>query len=448
MSSQIITAQTDDELRNLFREHIETENAGSSIVMVEVSEKGTRFVSYGKLSKETSSLNADEKTIYEMGSVTKVFTGILLAEAVRRGEVKLDDPISKYLPTTVKTPTYNNKEITILDLATHSSALPRLPANLKPKDFANPYADYTAQNAYDFLSDYKLTREIGTQYEYSNFAVGLLGHILSLRAKMSLDQLLITRILKPLGMNDTSFALPDAKKLRHAQGLNQDNNPTSNWFWEALAGAGALRTTTADMAKFIAANLGLTKTSLFESLVEARKMLRQGPDKSVKIGLCWHNFDVFGTEVFWHNGATYGFSSYLAIAPNKKKGLFLVRNWGGGNGTKFLESVALHSIESEFPIRKPTPPRKEISLSEEVLEKYVGEYQLAPTFSIVITREGKRLFAQATGQQKFELFAEKEGEFFLKEIKASLSFTKDQNGKINGAVLHQAGNNTPARKIK
>lgn len=446
--TQSAMSQTDDELKKTFREHIEIENAGSSVVMVEVSEQGSRFVSYGALSKDAAAKTADEKTIYEIGSITKVFVGVLLADAVRRGEVKLDDPISKYLPKTVEVPKFTGKEITLVDLATHTSALPRLPDNLAPKNGLDPYVDYTANNAYDFLSGYKLTREIGTQYEYSNYAVGLLGHILSLRAKMSLEKLMTTRILKPLGMNDTSFVVPKTKEARFAQGLNEANEPTPHWNFDVLAGAGALRSTAADMAKFIAANVGLTKTPLAPSLAEARKMLRQGQSKSSKVGLCWNDIDLSGTQIFWHGGGTYGFSSYVAIAPGKKRGAFLARNWGAPTGGMFLESVAFHSIEPKFAIKKPTPPKKEITLSEDVLEKYVGEYQIAPKFLIEITRQGTQLFAQATGQIKFELFPEKEDEFFAKITQLSITFNKDESGKVTGLIIHQGGRDTPASKIK
>lgn len=446
--SQNFMAQTDDELKKIFREHIEWENAGSSMVMVEVSEKGTRFVNYGKLSKNSTSPNADEKTIYEIGSITKVFTGILLAESVKRGEVKLDDSISKYLPKTVKTPTFNGKEITLIDLATHTSALPRLPDNLAPKNPLNPYADYTAQNAYDFLSSYKLTREIGSKYDYSNFATGLLGHILSLRTKMSFEKLMTDRILKPLGMNDTSFFVPPAKKKRFAQGLDDNNNPIPYWDFDALAGAGALRSTSADMAKFISANLGLSKAPLATVLAEAVKMRRQTDSANSQIGLGWHSLKLFGNEIIWHNGGTGGFLSYLVFDPKQKKGAFLVTNSADNTSMQFIESVALNSLNNKFPIRKPSPPKKETILSEDVLDKYLGEYQLAPTFSIFITREGKQLFAEATGQGKFEIFAEKEDLFFAKVAKISISFKKDANGKVIEMILTQSGQDVPGKKIK
>ena len=451
--SQLIMAQTDDEYKKLFRDRIELEKAGSGIVAVFVDEKGTRFVNYGTLNKDAASAQANENSIYEIGSLTKLFTAVLLADAVKRGEVKLDAPISAYLPKTVKTPTFNGKEITLLDLATHSSSLPRMPNNFKPKAADEPYVDYTAKNLYDFLSNYKLTREIGSQFEYSNVGVGLLGHILSLQAKMTFEQLLMTRIFKPLGMNDTSLALPTAVKSRHAQGLNAKNEPTPNWFFDVLAPAGAIRSTTTDMAKFISAAVGLTKTSLADAFVEVRKMQRQGQNSQVKIGLCWNNVDLWGTEIFWHGGGTGGFASYIAVDPKQRKGAFLVNNTGQPTGSVFLESIAFNYLQSKYKITKPqlksvSPRKTAITLGEEILQKYVGEYQITPEMSIFITREGKQLFARATGQEKFEIYPEKEDAFFAKIVEITISFKKDKDNKINGLVIGQEGYDNFGKKIK
>ncbi len=444
--SQTFMAQTDDEYKKLFRDKIEFDRSGSSIVAAFVDEKGTRFVSYGKLSKDAAATNANEATIYEIGSLTKLFTGVLLADAVNRGEVKLNEPISKYLPNTVTVPSFNGKEITLLDLATHTSSLPRLPNNLDLKNPA-PYAGYTAQNLYDFLSNYKLTREIGSQYEYSNLGVGLLGHILSLRGKMSLEKLMTVRIFKTLGMNDSSFSLTDAKKTRHAQGYTYKNELAPLWFFDSLAGGGAIRSTSSDMAKFISAAVGITKTPLANAFIEARKPQRQGRTDATKIGLCWNNFVLSGTEIFWHGGGTSGFRSYIAISPEQKKGAFLVSNADSDEISSFNESVAFNYLQPKFPIEKT---RIVISLPEDILQKYVGEYQLAPDFSIIVTLQGNRLFAQATGagQGNLELFAEKEDEFFVKALKADISFTKNADGKIDGLILRQNGRNSPAKKVK
>ena len=113
----------------------------------------------------------DGNTVFEIGSISKVFTALVLADMVRKGELALEDPVAKYLPDTVKVPARNGRQITLLDLATQSSGLPRMPTNFTPKDPANPYADYTIRQLYDFLSGYQLPRDPGERYEYSNLGL-------------------------------------------------------------------------------------------------------------------------------------------------------------------------------------------------------------------------------------------------------------------------------------
>src|SRR5204862_268966 len=111
-------------------------------------------------------------TLFEIGSMTKTFTATNLADMVARGEVRLDDPVAKYLPDSAHVPSRNGKQITLVDLAIQSSGLPRLPSNLAPRDPGNPYADYSVQQLYAFLAAYQLTRDIGATSEYSNLGVG------------------------------------------------------------------------------------------------------------------------------------------------------------------------------------------------------------------------------------------------------------------------------------
>lgn len=429
----------------ILEERLKSETFGSGFSVAVVDEKGTKFYNAGKTSKQADAKVANENTVYEIGSITKVFVGILLAEAVRRGEVKLDDPISKHLPADVVTPKFNGREITLLDLTTHHSSLPRLPENFSPKTMGNPYTDYSVKQMYDFLGQVKLTKEIGSKYAYSNFGVGLLGHILSLKAKMSFEDLVKTRILKPLGMNDTAIILTPKMKANVATGYNAEGRQNSNWDFDALAGAGALRSTASDMAKFIAANLGLVKTPLADSLAEAQKMRTVGERPTQKIGLGWHSDPLGDRQLIFHGGGTGGYITFVALDKVKKKGVFVATN-----STSKSDDIGVHILENNFPLRElkqANESRKTIVLSEEVLEKYVGEYQLAPTFSIVITREGKQLFAQATDQPKFELFAEKEDDFFLKVVEAQITFSKDADGKAVSLTLNQNGNSSPGKKI-
>src|SRR5271168_411561 len=197
---------SDSEIRKILTDRIGSENSGVGIVVGVIDAKGRRVIAYGSLAKDDKRpLNGD--TIFEIGSMTKVFTSLVLMDMVQKGEVAVTDPVSKYLPATVKVPERNGKKITLQDLSTQSSGLPRMPGNFAPKDDLNPYADYTPEKLYQFLSGYQLTRDIGSQYEYSNLGVGLLGHALTLRAGMDYETMLRSRILDPLGMNSTRVAL-------------------------------------------------------------------------------------------------------------------------------------------------------------------------------------------------------------------------------------------------
>jgi CubicO group peptidase (beta-lactamase class C family) len=373
-----------------------------------------------------------------------VFTSLLLADMVERGEVKLDDPVSKLLPPTMTVPSRIGRQITLLDLSMQISGLPRLPDNFKPADPENPYGDYDPPKLYAFLSGYKLTRDIGEKYEYSNLGAGLLGHALALKAGASYEQLVRRRILEPLGMSSTSITLSDSEKKRLAPGHDSALHPVKNWDLDALAGAGALRSTANDMLKFLAANLELTDTPLKAAMRRMRAVHRETGTADLEIAMAWHIFHKFGTDIVWHNGGTAGYRSFAGFAPSKKTGVVVLCN-------TFLDSddVGFHILESQYPVAKLSAPteRKEITLDPKILESYVGEYQLAPTFTIKVTHDGSKLFAQATGQPAFELFAEKEGEFFLKVVDAQITFTKDASGAVTSLILHQNGANQNAKKL-
>ncbi len=431
-------AQTDKEIADVLRERVEVGKTNQSIVVGLIDEKGTRFTSYGITNKTTAAKNSDENTVFEIGSITKAFTGTLLAEAVKRGEVKLDDSISKFLPSTVKTPTRNGREITLLDLATHTSALPRLPGNFAPKDNQNPYADYTVEQMYDFLSKYTLTRDIGAQYEYSNLGMGLLGHILSLRAKMSYENLVKTRILKPLGMNDTTITLSPALKSRTAQGFDENDEASALWDLPALAGAGALRSTAKDMAKFVAANLNLTKTNLADVFGTAHKPQRDAGAK-MKIGLGWHILTGSTGEIIWHNGGTGGFRSFVGFNPTQKLGIVVLTN-----SAESSDDIGFHFLDAQIPLKKVKPI---VAVGEKVLDEYVGSYELAPNVVFTVTRQADKLFAELTGQPRFRVFAETENKFYYKVVNAQLTFNRGADGKIESLTLHQGGDRI-ARKIK
>jgi serine-type D-Ala-D-Ala carboxypeptidase/endopeptidase len=358
---------------------------------------------------------------------------------IEKGEVKPDDPVAKFLPATVKVPSRNGRQITLLDLSMQVSGLPRLPDNLKPADPANPYADYDAAKLYGFLSRYTLTRDPGEKYEYSNLAVGLLGHALALKAGMPYEELLRRRIFDPLGMSGTSITLSEAQKKRLAPGYNGSLKPVKNWDFAALAGCGAVRSTVNDMLKFVAANLELTDTPLKAAMRRMRSVRKEIGAEDLQIGMAWHVFTKFDTLIWWHNGGTYGYRSFVGFNPAKKEGVVVLCNTFMDN-----DDLGRHILESRYPVAGFTKeaPRKEIQVDAAVLEKYVGEYELTPAFKIAVTREGAQLFVQATGQPRFEIYAQSESEFFLKVVDANVTFLPD------ALILHQGGMDQKAKKVK
>src|SRR5438105_7144043 len=239
-------------------------NAG---IMIGVLRGGERRVGgYGVL--DAGRQPPDEHTIFEIGSVTKVFTTLLLADMVLRGEVALNDPAQKFLPDAVHLPTWRGQQIMLLHLATHTSSLPRLPSNLwkTVKDQANPYANYQVSDMYEFLSDCKLKRPIGSREEYSNLGMGLLGHVLGLVAGKSYEELVRERILRPLGMTDTSITLSADQQARLAPGHTSDGKVTVNWDTPALPGCGALRSNVNDVLTFMAASMTPATSLLAEAV--------------------------------------------------------------------------------------------------------------------------------------------------------------------------------------
>jgi CubicO group peptidase (beta-lactamase class C family) len=435
---------TDDEIKSILQQRVEYAKKSVGIVVGIIDDKGARIITFGKPSLEGKQ-SLDGNSIFEIGSVTKVFTATLLADMVERGEVSLNDPISKYLPKTVKTPARDGKEITLLDLATQTSGLPRMPTNFAPKDPRNPFADYSVDQLYAFLSGYTLTRAIGEKYEYSNVGVGLLGHILAIRAGTDYETLVRKRICEPLKMNDTKISLTPEMQTRLTTGHNPTLKPVSNWDLPTLAGAGALRSTVNDMLKFVAANIGLTKSPLFAAMQRAQQSQRETGQPDLTIALNWHILKKFDSEITWHNGGTGGYHSFIGFDKKNRKGVVVL-----SNSANDIDDIGRHLLVAQYPVAKVEPAKehKAIQLDPKILDAYAGEYEVVPSISLVFTREGNKFFMQPTAQSKVEILPESETDFFLTAVDAQISFVKDDKGQVTQVILHQGGRNQTAKKIK
>ena len=522
-----------------------------SIAIGIISPEGSSYHNYGYTNEGGKPV--DEHTVYEIGSITKVFTGILLAQQVINGEVALDDPAEKYLTGGKSIPVMGDQPVTLGHLSDHTSGIPRMPSNFAPADPANPYIDYTEDLMLEFLTTYTPSREVGAEYEYSNLAQGFLGYILAGNANTSYEELLKDVITGPLGMNETTITLDDTMRAKLAIGHN-NGVAVSNWDLDVLAGAGGIRSTTSDMVTFLSANLGLIETDLKAAMELAmKKRHTKGADG---VGLGWHMVERNGKVAYTHSGGTGGYRTFAAMIPAEKKGVVVFANstvgaedlgmfllgmtdelrevkpllahkvgniideqgvdeaWIYFNQVKedsldfydasensfndlgytylndnldaalavfkmnvelYPEAFNVYDSYGEALLKAGNKEEgianykksieinpgnthgidvlkelginvdiKDVSVPDDVLSRYTGTYAIQPAFKVEITKEGSQLYAQATGQQRFEIFPKSETEFYWKVVPARLvfnlegenvvSFTLFQNGAEVAAV--------------
>lgn len=340
---------SDAEIRKILVDRIDVQKQGVGAVVGLVDAKGRRIVSYGSFETD-GKRPVDGDTVFEIGSMTKVFTSLIMMDMAEHGEISLTDPIAKYLPAGVKVPERNGRKITFEDISMQSSGLPRLPNNMHPKDFLNPYADYSVAQLYQFLSGYELPRDIGSKYEYSNLAVGLMGHVLALRAHTDYETLVRGRVLEPLGMKSTAITLTPEMQSRLAPGHNAGMKTVPNWDLPTLAGAGALRSTANDMLTFLSANLGYTKTALAPAMAAMVKKHNPTGSNGLEIAYGWHIFLRDGNPLIWHNGGTGGYRTFMGYVPKTGVGVVVLSNASTGPG---MDDLGRHLLAPEFPLIEP-----------------------------------------------------------------------------------------------
>ena len=437
-------APSDAAVRQILVDRIDVQHQSVGIVVGIIGPEGRRVIAYGHLEKgDARPLNGD--TVFEIGSITKVFTSLLLADMVQHGEVALDDPVAKYLPSKVKMPERNGRSITLVDLATHTSGLPRLPSNMSPKDPNNPYADYSVEQLYQFLSSYQLTRDIGSQYECSNLGGGLLGHVLAMRAGKSYEALVESRICDPLSLSSTQITLASEMKARLAAGHNAAMETVENWDLPTLAGAGALRSSANDILMFLAANLGYTTSPLAPAMAGMLKVRRPTGQPGLEIALGWYISTTNGKEIVWHNGGTGGYRSFIGFDPRPRVGVVVLSNAETAAG---VDDIGRHLLDPSVPLMAPPKEHRQVVVNPKLFDGYVGRYQLAPNFVITIARDGDHLFEQATGQPEFEIFPESDRDYFLKVVDAQITFVTDSKGHAAELILHQNGRDVHGNRVE
>ena len=380
-------------------------------------------------------------TPFQIASLTKIFTALLLADAVLRGELSLDDELSRCLR--VAAPSFEGREITLADLATHTSGLPLRPSSRAGTNQDNPYAGYTQQALREDIVAARLTRAPGSAFEYSNFGFALLGEALSARLGASYAEILQERILSPLRMRSTTLAPSDAMTARLIQGYDQAFAPAHAWDFGALAPAGGLFSTARDLRRFITLWTDAGDNALARAARSMFAIRRPGPDPATQMALGWRVIERGDRTIAWSNGSGGGVRSYMAVAPGVE-GVLAFANMQTGIG---VDDIGLRVLDPNSDVDvAPIPLRVAIDVPAAILDRYVGAYAFAPDDTIAIVREGDGLVA-VVGPNRLRLYAETPTFFFMREDNVTFEFEAGVAGPTSSFTLAQAGQHYVYRRM-
>jgi CubicO group peptidase (beta-lactamase class C family) len=437
--SGAIVLPSDADIRKVLAERVDTlagPEGGVGIVIGVAEPQGRRVISYGHRSqRDPRPLDGD--TDFEIGSVTKVFTALLLAEMVRKGEVALADPVAKYLPA-VKIPERNGRSITLLDLATHTSGLPFMPDEL-PAFNDSAATKYGAAQLYQFLARTELTRDIDAKWKYSNIGYWLLGQALASRAAMNYESLLRTRVIAPLGLKSTAITLSPKLRAKLAVGHDAVLQPSPSIsavpILAVMPAAGGLVSTARDLLAFLSVAMGYERSPFAPAMATMLSTRRPTPQPGVEQALGWMVIGEGDDQLIVHDGGTLGYASSVAWDPTKRVGVVVLSNQLAGVG-----DIARHLLRPNVPLEKPTATKRtEIAVDSALLDTYAGRYEARGEGVFIIVREGDFLTIQLPadwGLPKLRLRPESLRDFFVSELPLRVTFQTDSDGRVNGLLVY------------
>jgi len=426
-------AISNDEVRAALEQRFKGDRTGACIA-AGVIDDGTIATAY-YCADPNSQRPYDEHTAFEIGSVTKTMTAALLAEFIARGEVSLGDPIAKLLPPGTPVPSFNGREISIADIVTHTSGLPAVPATYRPPDINNPYAGASERDLLDALAATRLTREPGSKWEYSNFAVILLSYALAKRSANDYETLLRERLLLPLGMNETYVARRPSQ-VHLAQGHLPNGTPAVPWdFHPDMAGVGGVRATLPDMLRYLEGQLGTRASAVTPALEQTQKQVASVDGH--RMGMNWNLSTRNGHTRISHEGGTGGYSSFAGFDRTAKRAVVLLSDTAltasGGLG-----SIGAHLLDSSIVVGGP---HVVATADANLIDALVGKYRLRGGLGVELRRTAGHLAIQADGQPEFEMGYDSVGDFYPLKFDALLRPKRKADGTYtftwfqSGAVL-------------
>jgi D-alanyl-D-alanine-carboxypeptidase/D-alanyl-D-alanine-endopeptidase len=441
----------DADIARLIRFRVDQQHRATSVVVGVLRRSGASIVAYGPTGRARKT---GGDTVFEIASLSKIFTDLLLADAVVRGDARLDDPLSAYVPPGVKVPGFQDRAITLTDLATHTSALPLRPNNLNAApDTPNKYASYTIGQLYGGLPDYRLTRPPGSKFEYSNLGVALLGQGLALHAHTTYASLLSARITGPLGLKDTRLGDDPAAGPRRAQGHDSDLKPVGSTDDGALNPAGGLRATANDLLKFLAlfardSGPGARADADGDLAKAARLMLtvdRPGDDPATRMALGWRRSKTGEATYYWSNGSGDGSRTFMGFNPARHIAVVALADAASGEG---LDDIARRVLDPAQAVNLKIPAvHHEVQLPPQALDRLLGTYRYAPGDEFTLTRGITGLLLGA-GPGQLVIYPEAPGRFFAKVADLQIDFDLPADGAPPlTLVLHQDGETFTYKRV-
>jgi D-alanyl-D-alanine-carboxypeptidase/D-alanyl-D-alanine-endopeptidase len=389
----------------------------------------------GFASPKEQNADYEGKVLFEIGSITKVFTGLLLAQAVVEGKVTLETPIGKLLDAKLKFQDPRIPAITLKQLSTHTSGLPRLPRNHSAGvRQGDPYVAYDEKLMLEFLTQAKLEGEAPFPCSYSNLGVGLLGHLLGKVYGLSWEDAVVKKICAPLGLKDTRMTITNSK-LPLAPPYQQEKKGTS-WHFDVVAGAGALRSTTVDLVKFGQAMARPDNTPLVQAFALAMQPHAE-TDNGGHIGLGPFMSKRDGLTTWSHSGGTGGYRTGLQVIPEKNiVRVALINN----------TQLDVMGVISQTRVEPPRVMPKEVILEDALKQEYLGKYSMGKKAVFTIVLHKGQLWSQLTGQSFLPIYAKEKDRFFLKVVNAEIHFNREE-GRVTSLTLFQNGREKLARRL-
>lgn len=417
---------TDAEIHQILADRINEYKQSVGIVVGVIEPQGRRIITYGILDQnDPRPITGD--SVFEIGSITKLFTSLVLADMIKKGEVALNDPLSKYLPSTVRVPEHNGHIITLVDLSTHTSGLSREVSSVQFSTWDNAEGGHSLDQLYEFLASY--TRDPGSRFEYSNLGVSLLGIALANRAGMDYPMLVRTRITDPLGLGSTAINLSPEVRKRLATGHSYSLHSAPELSFKNFGAAGSIRSTANDLLTFLSAFLNYSQTPLGPAMASMFDVSRPMTARSEQVHLGWLSQSVKGSTINSHNGETFGFDSFIGFDPKTRTGVVVLSNTRSSG----VADIGRHMLNPNFVLKgakelKPAKQHTEVSVDVAILDRYAGTYSVSKDDIYKVTPVDGHLKMDGPPDPIDFYFPESNLNFFSKAFDGEITFKVDSKG--------------------